>query len=147
MGKEETLLHKALSRSCQEAFSRDSKLVQKARQDYYLENCPHFDSKTSCDLVDVFQSMIESAGLLRSEIHEIKETWTGWSELQYTNYALRTLPKGLKFFCPVPPSESLKVMGLTSIHHPNALHHFNGVTHCLWCRKEGQNEGTVVNHL
>ena len=38
-------------------------------------------------------------------------------------------------------------MGLTSIHHPNALHHFNGVMHCPWCGKEGQNEGTVVNHL
>ena len=33
--KEEMLLHKALSRSHQEAFSRDSKLVQKVREDYY----------------------------------------------------------------------------------------------------------------
>ena len=27
------------------------------------------------------------------------------------------------------------------------LCHFNGLTHCPWCGKEGQNEGTVVNHL
>ena len=91
--------------------------------------------------------MIESASLLGSKIYEIQETWTGRCELDYTNYALKTLPKGLKFFCPMSPLESPKVMGLTNIHHPDALHHFNGVTHCLWCGKEGQNEGTVVNHL
>ena len=145
--KEETLLHKALSRSHQEAFSRDSKLVQKVREDYYWENHLHFDSETSCNMANVFQSMIKSAGLLSSEMHKIKETWTGQSELQYANYALRSLPKGLRFFCPVSPSGTPKVMGLTSIHHPDALHCFNGVTHCPWCGKEGQNEGTVINHL
>ena len=35
--KEEMPLHKALSRSCQEAFSRDSRLVWKAREDYFWE--------------------------------------------------------------------------------------------------------------
>ena len=55
--------------------------------------------------------------------------------------------KGLKFFCPVSPSESPKSMGLTNIHHPDALCCFNRVTHCLWCGKEGQNEGTIINHL
>ena len=98
-------------------------------------------------MADIFWSMIKSTGLLSSKIYQIKETWTRWSELQYANYALRTLPKGLKFFCTVSPLESPKVMGLTVIHHPDALHHFNGVTHCPWCGKEGQNEGTVVNHL
>ena len=97
-------------------------------------------------MADIFWSMIESAGLLSSENYEIKETWTGQSELQYANYTLRTLPKGLKFFHPVSSSESPKVMGLTGIHHPDAFHHFNGVTHCSWCGKEG-NEGTVINHL
>ena len=58
--KEEMLFHKALSRSHQEAFSRDSRLVQKVREDYYQENCLHFDSKTSCNMVDIFQSMIKS---------------------------------------------------------------------------------------
>ena len=33
------------------------------------------------------------------------------------------------------------------IHDPYALCHFNGVTYCPWCGKEGQNEGMVVNHL
>ena len=91
--------------------------------------------------------MIQSTGLLSSEMYEIKETWTGWHALEYANYALKPLLKGMKFFHPVSPSESPKVMGLTNIHHPDALCHFNGVTHCLWCRKEGQNEGMIINYL
>ena len=71
----------------------------------------------------------------------------GQHELEYANYALKTLPKGLKFFHLVSPSESPKVMGLTNIHHPDALYHVIGLTHCLWCRKEGQNDGMTVNHL
>ena len=145
--KKELPLHKVLSRRCHEAFSRDSKLVQKAREEYYSENHPHFNNETLCNMMDFFWSMVESTGLLSSKIHEIKGNWTGQSELQYANHALKTLPKELKFFHLVSPSESPKVMGLTSIHHPNALHHFNGVTHCLWCGKEGQHKGTVINHL
>ena len=71
----------------------------------------------------------------------------GWCELEYTNYTLKTLPKGLKFFHPVSPSGSPKIMGLTNIHHPDALCHSNRVTHCLWCGKEGQNEGMIINYL
>ena len=41
----------------------------------------------------------------------------------------KSLLKGLKFFHPVSPSESPKAMDLTSIHHPDALCHFNRVTH------------------
>ena len=91
--------------------------------------------------------MIESTSLIGYEIFEIQETWMGQCELEYTNYALKTLPKGLKFFCLVSSSKSPKVMGLTNIHHPDTLCHFNRVTHCLWCRKEGQNEGMIINHL
>ena len=103
------LLHKALLRSCQEVFSWDSKLVQRVREDYYRVNCPCFNSKTSCNMVDVFQSMIKSAGLLSSKIYEIKEAWTRWSKLPYANYALRTLPKGL-------PSVPFRV---PKVHGPN----------------------------
>ena len=145
--KEEMPLHKTLSRSHQEAFSRDSRLVHKARVDYFWGNWLHFNSENSCNLTDVFCNMIESMGLLGSEIFEIQETWMGQHELEYANYALKTLLKRLKFFCLVSPLESLKVMGLTNIHHPDTIHHFNGVTHCLWCRKEGQNEGIIINHL
>ena len=91
--------------------------------------------------------MAESADLLGTSIHEIQVIWWGLDELRQANYALRSLLKGLRFLHAVPPSESLKVMGLVGIHDLDALCHFNGLTHCPWFRKEGQNEGTVVNHL
>ena len=91
--------------------------------------------------------MAESAELLGSTIYEIQEVWMGLDELQQANYALRSLPKGCKFLCAVPPSESPKVMGLVGIHDLDTHCHFNGLTHCPWCGKEGQNEGIVVNHL
>ena len=47
----------------------------------------------------------------------------------------------------VPTMESPEVMGLMGIHDPDALWHYAGYTYCPWCGKEGQNEGTVVNHL
>ena len=71
----------------------------------------------------------------------------GPDKLQQANYALRSLTKGLKFLQVVSPSESPKVMGLVGIHDPDTFLHFNGLTHCPSCGKEGQNEGKVVNHL
>ena len=91
--------------------------------------------------------MAGTTQLLGSAIYEMKKVWAGPDKLWQANYALRTLPKGLKFLRVVPPSESLKVMVLTGIHDLDALCCFNRVTHCPWCRKEGQNEGTVINHL
>ena len=88
-----------------------------------------------------------SNDLLGTSIHEIQVSWTGPKELKQVNYALRSLPIGLKFLCAVPPSKSPKVMGLVGIHNLDAICHFSGITYCPWCGKEGQNEGTVVNHL
>ena len=147
MKQEVTPLHKALMISHQEAFSRDSHLVRKALKDYYKNHHLDFDSETSWNLVEVFQHMNETAGLLSSTIFEIQEAWIGQKELQHADYVLRTLLKGLRFFCVVCPLESSNIMGLTCIHHPDTLCHFNGVTHYPCCRKEGQNEGTIINHL
>ena len=85
--------------------------------------------------------MAKTVKLLGLAIYKIKEVWKGLDELQ------RALWKGLKFLRAVLPLESPKVMGLMGIHNPDALCHFNGMTHCPWCGKEGQNEGTIVNHL
>ena len=38
-------------------------------------------------------------------------------------------------------------MGLEGIHSPEALQWLSGLTFYLWCGKEGQNEGMVLNHL
>ena len=87
------------------------------------------------------------SGLLGEAIHEIQLSWTGPEELKQANYALQSMPKGLRFLRVVPATESPKVMGLMGIHNPNDLWCFTGYTYCPWCGKEGQNEGTVVNHL
>ena len=87
--------------------------------------------------------MAKTAELLGSTIYEIKEVWAGLEKLWQANYMLRTLLKGLKFLRVVPLLESPKAMGLTGMHDLDALHHFNGMTHCPWCRKKG----TVINHL
>ena len=121
--------------------------MKKTWEYYFRRHCPNFSTENTCDLSDIFWCMIKTGELLGSTIYEIKEAWTGPDELQQANYVLRTLPKGLKFLKMVSPLESPKVMGLTGIHDLDTLCHFNGVTHCPWCRKEGQNEGTVVNHL
>ena len=91
--------------------------------------------------------MIKTADLHGSAIYKIKEAWTGQDELWQANYTLRTLLKGLKFFRAVFPPESPKVMRLMGIHDPDALCCFNRLTHCPWCRMEGQNEGTIINYL
>ena len=95
----------------------------------------------------ICQRSAKSTKLLGSAIYKIQEVWMGPDVLQQANYALRSLPKGHKFLHAVPTSESPKVMGQVGIQDPDALCHFNGLTHCPWCGKEGQNEGTVVNHL
>ena len=139
--------YKALKQSCSEAFSQDTSLVRAARKEYLEKHSPNFTMDGMCDLSEVFRHIAEGAKLLGTAIYEIQEVWKGPDELWQANYALRALTKGLKFLWAVPPSESQKVMGLVGIHDPDALLHFSGLTHCPWCGKEGQNEGTVVNHL
>ena len=116
-------------------------------EEYFRRHCPNFNTENTCDLSDAFQCIVKTDELLGSATYEIKEAWTGLDELWQSNYILRTLLKGLKFLRAISPLESSNVMGLMGIHDLDALHHFNGVTHCPWCRKECQNEGTAINHL
>ena len=139
--------YKVLKWSFSEVFSWDTSVVREARKEYFKKHSPNFTMDGMHDLSKVFRHMAKSTKLLSLAIYKIQEVWEGPDELQQANYALRSLPKGLKFLCAVPPSESPKVMGLVGIHNPDALCCFNGMTHCPWCGKEGQNEGTVVNHL
>ena len=107
----------------------------------------NFTTDSTHDLSGTFRWLAVSTDLLGTSIYEIQSSWTGPKELKQANYALQSLPKGLKFLWALPPSESPKVMGLMSIHDPDALCHFGGITYCPWCGKEGQNKGTMVNHL
>ena len=83
-------LHKALTQSCLEAFSQDSSLVSKMREEYFRRHCPNFNTENTHDLSNIFWCMGKTAELLGSAIYEIKEVWTGLDELQQANYALRT---------------------------------------------------------
>ena len=78
---DEMPLHRVLTGSQREAFARDLDLVQEAREEHYKTNWPHFNHKTSHNLMNVFWGMITSADLLGSQIYEIQEVWEGQSEL------------------------------------------------------------------
>ena len=138
---------KTLKPSCAKAFSLDSDMVKEVRREFFLKHSYNFTTGGTCDISRTFRQLAASTDLLGTSIYEIQLSWTGPKELKQANYALQSLPKGLKFLWVVLPSESPKVMGLMGIHDPDALCHFSSVTYCPWCGKEGQNEGTVVNHL
>ena len=121
--------------------------MNEMREEYFQLHHPNFNHENTHDFSEVFQHMTKTAALFGSAIFKIKEAWLGQDELQQATYSLMTLWKGLKFFRAVSPSESPKVMGLMGIHDPDVLCNFNGVTHCSWCGKVGQNEGTSVKHL
>ena len=103
--KDEMPLTKSLKGSQQEAFAKDSDLMQQAREDYFKTNHPHFNCETLHDLSGVFQDMITCANLLGSQIYKIQEVWMGQEDLQYATDALKTSPKGLQFFCLVSHKE------------------------------------------
>ena len=133
--------YKVLKWSHSEAFSWDTSLVRKTRKEYFKRHSPNFTMDGMHDLSEVFRHMAKAAGLLDLAIYENQEVWKGPDELWQANYALRSLPKGLKFLWAVPPLQSSKVMGLVGIHNPDALHHFSGMTHCPWCGKGGPEWG------
>ena len=137
----------SLKPSCTEAFSCDSDLVKEAQSCFFSTHSCDWAIDGTNDLSNVFRELAEGASLLGEAIHEIQLSWTGPEELKQANYALQFLPKGLRFLRVVHTTESPKVMGLMGIHNPNTLQHYAGHTYCPWCGKEGQNEGTVVNHL
>ena len=137
----------SLKPSHADAFSHDSNPVKEARSCYFATYPWDWIHDNTDDLSDLFKELAEGAGLLGKSIYEIQLSWDGPEELKYANYSLQSLPKGLRFLRVVPTTESPKVMGLKGIHESDALQHFAGYTYCPWCGKEGQNEGTMVNHL
>ena len=130
-----------LKGNCQEAFCWDADLVWVTSQRYFEVHHPTFDQEGSHDLSGLFWEMITSANLIDSEIYEIQEVWSRQKDPQYAHQVMKSLPKGLQFFCLVSPLEFPKVMGLKWIHHPDALHHHVGLSYCPWCRKKGRKRG------
>ena len=82
-----------------------------------------------------------------TEIHQVQDQWQGKKELCTANCTAMRSTKDVHYFWVASPTESPKIMGLKGIHSPEALKCQTGLLFCLWCGKEGQNEGTMVNHL
>ena len=121
--------------------------MKEARACYFTTHPWDWAHSNMDNLSKIFKELAQGAGLLGESIHELQQSWDGPEDLKHGNYVLWSLPKGLKFLRVVSTKESPKVMGLKGIHDPNALWHFASYTYCPWCRKVGQNEGTIVNHL
>ena len=117
------------------------------RQCYFKTHHPKFDHKVPHDLSHKFWKMADSTGLLDSDVYEVQDTWTGWKELLTANHAVKSSSKDIHYFWVILSTESPKIMGLKGIHFPKALKWWTGLSFCPWCGREGQNEGTVVNHL
>ena len=137
----------SLKPSHADAFSQDSSPIKEARERYFNTHPWDWACSNTDDLSDIFRELAQGTGLLGEFIHEIQVSWNGPEELKHTNYILRSLPKGLKFLRVVSAKESPKIMGLKDIHDSDALWCFASYTYCPWCGKDGQNEGTFVNHL
>ena len=145
--KEGRPVAKALKEPHCDTFSKESAVVKAARQAYFKIHQTNFKEEGSHDLSSTFQDMASSTNLLGTKVHEVQEEWFGWQELKTANKTAKASQRDIHFFRLVAPTELPKIMGLEGIHLPKALQWQNGPSFCLWCGKEGQNEGTVVNHL
>ena len=114
---------------------------------YYKAHQPNFEQEEGYDLPSTFWQMATSTNLLGTEIHEVQESWDGRKDLPAANQSAKSSHKDIHFFRVVAPTELLKIMDLKGIHSPKALLWQSSLTFCLWCGKEGQNEGTIVNHM
>ena len=137
----------SLKPSRADAFCQDSGPIREARERYFTTHPWDWVQSNTDDLSDIFRELAWSTSLLGESICEIQWSWDGPDHLKHGNYVLQSLPKGLKFLRVVSAKESPKIMGLKGIHDPDALRHFASYTYCPWCGKDGQNEGTIINHL
>ena len=131
----------------QEVFSKDSNLVKWIRQTYFRAHHPEFDSKTTHNFTCIFKEMADMVSLLNTKVHQVWDPWPGKKELCAANHAAIGSAKEICYFWVVSSTESPKIMGLKGIHFSEALKHQGGLLFCPWCGKEGQNKGTMVNHL
>ena len=138
---------KAFRGAQQEAFSKDSEVVRVTQWAYCKGHKVIFEQEGSYDLTSVFWQMARDTILLNSEIHEVQEVWIGQGGLKATNCATQPSLKDIQFFCMVSLNKSHNIVGLRGVHSLETLHQQGGHSFCPCCVKEGQNEGTVMNHL
>ena len=129
-----------------EAFHKDLDLVRCIRQTYFRAHMLVFHKKVTHDLANIFwrwQKWQASWALNPPSSGSV----VGQKELHMANHAAKGSAKNLHYFWVVSPIKSPKIMGLKGIHSPDARKCQTGLSFCPWCRKEGQNEGAMVNHL
>ena len=122
-------------------------MVKVARQTSNKTHRAIFQQEGSYDLTSIFQETSQDTNLLNVKIYEVQEAWTGCWGLRAANCAAKASQRDILFSCVVMPTELPNIMGLKGIHSPKALHWQDSCSYCPWCGKEGQNEGTIMNHL
>ena len=86
----------------QRPSSRTPVIIKEARSHFFSNHSHDFVHDGTSDLSDVFKELAKSTSLLGEAIYEIQLSWTGPEELKQANYALQSLPKGLRFLRVVP---------------------------------------------
>ena len=129
-----------------EAFTKDSNLVQRARGPTLGWTALILTVRFHMICLIHFRKW-HSAGLRGLDIYEVQDTWMGQKDLCTANHAAKTSQRNIQFFCMVTATKLPSIMGLEWIHSLEDLCRWGGHSYCPWCAKEGQNEGTMVNHL
>ena len=79
--------------------------------DLFQAHQPVFDRDVTHDLTNIFKELVEMAGLLDTEIHQIQDQWQGKKKLCATNHVARGSAKDLYYFQVVSPIEFLQNHG------------------------------------
>ena len=116
-------------------------------QTYFRTHALTFHKEVTNKQTEVFKELAEMAGFLRHWGLPCSQPVGGGEK----NFAPPTTclggpPKTSIFsekWLPLNPPK----MGLWVTHSPKALKQQVGCSFCPWCRKEGQNKGTILNHL
>ena len=128
--REDNPLSEHLRGTCQEAFHKDSDLVQHIRQTYFRAHSLAFHKEVTHVLANVSGEMAKMAGLMGTKFHPVQDQWQGKKELHMANNAAKGTTKSLCYFWKVSSVESSKIMGLKGIHSPEALKHQAGLSFC-----------------
>ena len=140
-------LGKVLNEPQRKAFYKELDVVKAARWVCQKAHPANFKQVGSYDLSSMFWQMATFTNLLGTEVHEVQEAWVSQKDLRAAYQVAKASTKDIHFFRVVTPIESLKIMGLKGIHSSEALQWWGSLTFWPWCEKEGQNKGTMVNHL
>ena len=79
-----------------QAFLWDSSIIKETRSHFFSNHSYDFINDGTHDLSDIFKELARTAILLGKAIYETQLSWTRPEELKQANYALWSLPTGVK---------------------------------------------------